>query len=410
MSVQTSRTLPRLRTAVLLRSVSQGTLFVLFSLYLINRGWSATQTGTLFAASGLFVAVVSSLVGAGSDRWGAKRFLILQEGMTAGFALLLVFVDSNLLIILACVVAGLGRMQSGVPGLATAAEQAWMASAVKRSRRGIMFSANSAVGFTGMALGAGLSTLEPSLRSVFETGFAYEPFFLFTAVVSALNALLLSGSEESLPKGDEQRPDGKERQETTLRSVESTQTENRNMIKLAGINSLSGIAIGLTSPLLVYWFNYKFGVGTEAIGTVLSVSYLATAIFSILTGLTSQRRGLVRTVVAARLVTVALFAVIPLMPTFGLASAAHIARSALSRGSIGARRAIAVNLVGLERRGLVSGVNNVSLKVSNSVGSAVAGVFLNAGLLALPFFVAAGMQLLYGMAYGRAFSKYDQSS
>jgi MFS family permease len=395
---------------VLLRSVSQGTLFVLFSLYLINRGWSATQTGTLFAASGLFVAVVSSLVGAGSDRWGAKRFLILQEGMTAGFALLLVFVDSNLLIILACVVAGLGRMQSGVPGLATAAEQAWMASAVKRSRRGIMFSANSAVGFTGMALGAGLSTLEPSLRSVFETGFAYEPFFLFTAVVSALNALLLSGSEESLPKGDEQRPDGKERQETTLRSVESTQTENRNMIKLAGINSLSGIAIGLTSPLLVYWFNYKFGVGTEAIGTVLSVSYLATAIFSILTGLTSQRRGLVRTVVAARLVTVALFAVIPLMPTFGLASAAHIARSALSRGSIGARRAIAVNLVGLERRGLVSGVNNVSLKVSNSVGSAVAGVFLNAGLLALPFFVAAGMQLLYGMAYGRAFSKYDQSS
>jgi Na+/melibiose symporter-like transporter len=301
-------------------------------------------------------------------------------------------------------------MQSGVPGLATAAEQAWMASAVKRSRRGIMFSANSAVGFTGMALGAGLSTLEPSLRSVFETGFAYEPFFLFTAVVSALNALLLSGSEESLPKGDEQRPDGKERQETTLRSVESTQTENRNMIKLAGINSLSGIAIGLTSPLLVYWFNYKFGVGTEAIGTVLSVSYLATAIFSILTGLTSQRRGLVRTVVAARLVTVALFAVIPLMPTFGLASAAHIARSALSRGSIGARRAIAVNLVGLERRGLVSGVNNVSLKVSNSVGSAVAGVFLNAGLLALPFFVAAGMQLLYGMAYGRAFSKYDQSS
>ena len=181
------------------------------------------------------------------------------------------------------------------------------------------------------------------------------------------------------------------------------------MAKLGLINALNGLAIGLTAPLLVYWFNLRFGVGPGSIGPVFAATYLLTSVSSVVTGKFTQRIGVVKAVVIVRLAAVVMLVVLPLMPTFALAAIIHIIRSATARGSLGARQALAVSLVRENRRGLASSIDSISLILPHAVGPSIAGVFLAAGYLTLPFLVGACTQLVYAILYGATFKRYDLS-
>ena len=327
----------------------------------------------------------------------------------------LTFFDAPLLITLACLLLGFGRSQSGIPGFAAAPEQAWLAQVVDTSQRGVVFSLNAALGFFGMAFGSLLTGLVPLVGRWLPGVLAYRPFFALVAALALLNFALLRQAKERVEDAGEKAPDqGASRDDTLLlqhgqaskRAVR--REENLIMVKMALINGFNGIAVGLTSPLLVYWFNLKFGAGPEALGPVFALTFLATGISSMWTGKLSERIGIVRAVVMVRMVSVLALILVPLMPNFTLASILHVLRSAFGRGSVGARRALAVNLVRNSRRGLASSVNNMSMTLPNAVGPSIAGVFLDAGQLALPFFVAATLQFLYGTFYGAAFQRYEQ--
>lgn len=252
---------------------------------------------------------------------------------------------------------------------------------------------------------------------------AYRPYFLLAALIGVVNYCILRGAAER-PKtsidaiGSGARP-GESGSVSSVASGFSERAkadpagvrkeENGIMLKMALINGLNGIAVGLTSPLLVYWFNLKFGVGPGELGPVFALTFVVTGLASIWTGKLTDRMGIVNAVVTVRLSAVVLLVLTPLMPTFWLASAAHVLRSALARGSIGARRALAVNLVRPERRGVASSVNNVSMAMPMSIGPSIAGFFLEAGQLAMPFFVGAALQFFYGTLFGAAFKRYDIS-
>src|SRR5690606_12146110 len=110
--------------------------------------------------------------------------------------------------------------------------------------------------------------------------------------------------------------------------------ENTIMWKMAAINALNGVAIGLTGPLLVYWFNLKFGAGPGELGPVYALTYIITGLASVWTGRLTERMGIVKAVVTVRMASVIILVLVPLMPTFTLAAILHILRSAFGRGSI----------------------------------------------------------------------------
>ena len=69
----------RLQESKLIRAVWQGALVVVFSLYLIDLGWSPTAVGVLFSAGGLLNAFVGWIVGLISDRTGRRIYLLSYE-------------------------------------------------------------------------------------------------------------------------------------------------------------------------------------------------------------------------------------------------------------------------------------------------------------------------------------------
>lgn len=182
------------------------------------------------------------------------------------------------------------------------------------------------------------------------------------------------------------------------------------MLKLALVNALNGLAIGLTGPMMAYWFSIRYGVSSTAIGLTLSAGYLLTGISSILNGFLAQKFGMVKSVTWMRVVGSLLMLTLPLMPNFMFASIIFVVRNAINRGTTGNRFALGASLTRDRRRGLATSINALSMRLPSSIGPGITGYLFDMGLTSLPLYLTAGLQLVNAVIYQKVFGRYDQAA
>ncbi len=401
----------RLMAARALRSIGQGALAVDFVLYLRALGWSVAAVGILFAASALAGAGLGLLAGPASDRLGRRRFLLGYQALLALGTLVLVLLPTRAVIVTTAVLLGLGRGANGAAGPFAPVEQAWLAQVVPGPERPRVFSLNGAIGFWGMGLGSLLGSGVHLWQGLLPGAAAFMPLLGLSLVVAVLNYLQIRGLSEVLPgRSAEGGAVDLQGALATAPERELRRHENRALGLLAAVNAVNALGIGMFSPLLPYWFALRFGVGPAAIGSVYALAFVLTGLSSLATGELAQRVGLVASVAWVRLVGVALLVALPLMPAYLPAAVLYVVRSVLNRGTTGARQAFGVGLVRDGRRGLASSLNAASQRLPQAVGPAIGGWMLSLGELDLPFFVAAGLQLLYVVLFATVLGPLDGGS
>jgi MFS family permease len=405
-----------------LRSIGQGAMVVDLTLYLKDLHWVGTAIGGVTSAAGLVGAALILVVGVLSDRMGRRPFLLIYEFMTLLAAILACFTTSAIFLIIAIVVAGFGRGQSGAAGPFSPAEQAWLARHVPRRARGSVFSLNNAVGFVGMALGSVLGGI-PSLIHAGQPIVSYRPVFILVALISwTCITILFRLSESSVVSEVHTQEDDSsvvqpehsatERTSKALRLDDAPirSEENRAMLKLALVNTLNGLAVGLTGPMIAYWFSIRYGVSTAMIGLTLSVGFLMTGFASIFSGMLAQRIGMVKSVTWMRLVGSTMLLALPFMPNFLFASVLYVIRGAITRGTMGNRSALSASLTRDQRRGLATSVNAVSMRLPASIGPTITGYLFDLGFLGLPLILTASLQIANAGIYQWVFRDYDRKS
>lgn len=408
-----------------LRSIGQGAMVVDLTLYLKDLHWSGISIGGVTSMAGVVGAILILFVGILSDRMGRKPFLVVFEALTILAALAASFTTLGVVLVLAIVVAGFGRGQSGAAGPFSPAEQAWLARHVEREKRGMVFSLNNAVGFIGMAVGALLGGL-PALLHGAAPLTAYRPIFLLVAILSLICMVILLGTPETKAASETMRSnqgiqaaskmDGQMATSVPVTSSESAlaetkilRRENIAMLKLSLVNVLNGLAVGLTGPLMAYWFSVRYGVGTAAIGATLSIGFLMTGLASLLSGALAQRFGMVKSVTWMRVIGSIMMLILPFMPTFLGASILYIFRGAINRGTQGSRTALSASLTRDKRRGLATSINALSMRLPSSIGPTLTGYMFDAGLLSLPLILTAVLQLANAGIYQWVFGRYDKA-
>jgi MFS family permease len=394
----------RLLAARFWRSLAQGALVVDLALYLHELHWSGLAIGAVLSGGGLTGAVLSLGVGVASDRMRRKPYLLAYEVLTCACALVALESTRVWLLAPAIVLAGFGRGANGAAGPFSPAEQAWLAESVEPANRGFVYSLNGALGFLGMALGALAAILPGVWRSWLGPAGAYRPLFYLVLLGNVMNLVLLVRTPEQ--RGAASHP--RARAESTPAGRVERRRENRFLRDLMTMNALNGLAVGLTGPLIAYWFHQRFGVGPEFIAPVMALTFVITAGASVLSGRLTRRAGLVRVVVWGRGGGLALLVLLPLMPLYSLAALLYLLRSALNRGTIGARQALVVSAVSDDRRGLAASLNAFSMQVPQAVGPTLAGALIDAGWLVTPFLLAAALQGFYVILYGRLFGPRER--
>jgi MFS family permease len=454
-----------------LRSIAQGALAADFVLYLRALHWPAAAMGGLLSLGAVAGGAMGLAVGPVSDRLGRRPFLLLYQAGLFLCTLWVLLDPQGPALVTATLLFGYGLGGNGAAGPFSPAEQAWLARHVPALERGAVFSLNAAVGFLGMGIGSFLAGLVPLWQRWLPGPSAYLPLFGLTLAVAAVNAVQIwrlperrtapmdharphPGGAAAAPLPEARRGVAAEARDPSpsrdgaatagaavgvalstvapggavspspaaegpsaahgVREPEGEaairRRENRGLALLVGTNAVNALGIGLFGPLLPYWFSARFGAGAGAIGSVFGLTFVLTAVASIVMGAVADRVGLVRAVVAVRLVGVALLACMPFMPTFAWAAGLYAARSVLNRGSVGARQAFGVSMVRDQRRGLASSLNNVSWSLPSAAGPALAGWMMSLGSLDLPLFLAAALQLAYAILFGTALRPYDPTA
>lgn len=385
------------------RSLGQGALIVAFALYLKALDWPATAIGALFTGGLLLDASLIVALGPLSDRLGRKRFLLGYETAQAIAAVVALCTSAPAALVVATLFGGFGRGANGSSGPFAPVELAWLSQALSRTARGRVYSMNMAIGFSGMGLGALLGGTPTLLADTLPGALAFRPLFGLTLAGSLACIVLLALAHDtptSAPRAAADTADAE-----TDRATQKH--ENGLMLRLFGINGLNGIAIGLVGPLMAYWFSVRFGRGPADIGAVMALAYFVTAASSIFAARLVDRIGVIRAVVWMRSLGLAILVLMPLVPSFWMAAVLHVARSALNRGTAGARQALTVSLVRPHRRGAAVSTGSVAIQLPRAAGPVFAGLFFGSGMLAAPFYIAAGFFGAYIYCYQRAFSAYD---
>jgi MFS family permease len=388
----------RLLAARVVRSVAQGALVVDLSLYLHALGWSGLGIGLSFTAAGLGAALLSLVIGRLSDRSRRKPFLLGYEALTVLCGLTPLFTTATPALVAALVVGGFGRGLNGAAGPFGPAEHAWLAEAVPPEDRSWVYSFNNALGFFGMGMGA-LIAMVPGLLHQLPVQEAYDLVFLLVIAGALANMVLLAATLERVKL---------EPAAAGHRLQRVHRWENHLLWRLVRLNALNGFSMGLTGPLVSYWFALKFHTGPEQIAPVMAATFALAAVMSLYAGHMAVRHGLSRAVVWSRGIGVMMLLALPFMPWFWLAAIIYMVRLASGGASVGARQAQIVSLVRDERRGLAASINAASFQIPQSAGPGVAGPLIAAGFFVTPFCLAAALQAAYVLGYDRLFGRYDR--
>lgn len=396
--------------ARMVRSIGQGALVVDFSLYLHQLRWSSVQISATLSAALLVGATLTLLVGPLSDRVGRRHFLMGFEVAQILACTVACLTSAPWLLVPAAIVGGFGRGGNGAAGPFAPVEQAWLAQGVAAGQRGRLYSRNAAGGFVGMALGALLAAAPTRLSALLPGALSFRPLFALAGLCAAACLLLLARAHDAERQarhgpGASSPADGgnpADPCEATLR-----QHENRNILRLALTNLTNGIGIGLTGPLMSYWFAIRFAKGPEFIGPMMALGFLLAGFSSLGAGRLASAMGIVRSVVLMRLIGLACLLALPFAPTFASAATLYTVRNFFNRGTIGTRNALSVGLVRPSRRGFAASISSVSMQVPRAVGPVFAGLMFQAQWLALPFVIGAAFQGAFVYLYYRHFAHTD---
>jgi predicted MFS family arabinose efflux permease len=379
------------------RSLGQGATIASFSLYLQALGFSGAAIGAVLMAGLLFGALLTLVVGPLSDRM-SRRALLLGYEVAAALAALAAILAPNLgVLIAAATVAGFGRGANGAAGPFSPVEQAWLAREVAGEARSRAFSINATLAFMGMAAGAALIALPAALGAGFRDLASYRALFALPLAGSVVALVLIAQTRvtDAAPPPESSRPAPSEAQ--------VTRTENRLLRRLAAVSALNGLAIGIVSPLIAYWFLRRFHEGPAAIGPAVALSFVLASAGSVLGGRLSRRLGAVRSVVWMRLIGLALLVAVPFSPTFLIAAGLYALRSAFNRGTTGARQLVAAGLTRAERRGLAASVQGLSSQLPRAAGPVLGGWLIHRGEFVAPFLLTAALQALSLLLYRQFF-------
>jgi MFS family permease len=287
-----------------------------------------------------------------------------------GFAL-----TSNLaLILLVAIVEGAGEAAFAVSGSALLADKAG------DEKRTLAFSLIAFLGWVAGAIGGfALSSVFLFQNLGLNVAEAHVALYLIVGLIGlSVTPLILKISET--PRVSDQ-----------LHSVRKSilpRKSGRVLSKFVIYSAMIAVGAGLFVPLMANWFFHAYGVTDAVSGPVLGVSGILTAVAVFLSPRLAKKLGIIRAIVLSQGISTIFMAMVPISPTFEIAASIYTVRVFLMNLSNPLSQSLIMGLVSPDERGMASGITASLWRLPNALSSIVGAIWIGAGLLALPFYVA----------------------
>ena len=382
-----------------LRSLGVGLTGVVLGIYLFRIGLSSVAIGLVIAAGLVGSALATVIVSFSADRLGRRRSLLVLSLLSAiGGLALAISPALPALLIMAFVgmLNGTGTDRSAsfaldqavVPGLVPDSRRTWSLAWYN-----VLLDGGGSLG----ALGAGLPILLQR-HLVFSMLSAYRVLFFgycgLCLVVAGLYLLLSPAIEIT--------------NAPALRNMSAwIAPESKKIVaKLTALFSLDAFGGGfLTDALVAYWFFRRFGIPEHDLGLVFFAVHILNAGSHLGAAWLARRIGLVNTMVFTHLPSSLFLIAVPFAPSFKWAVLLFLCREALVEMDVPTRQSYVAALVRPSERTFASGITNLARNVFWAVGSATAGLLMQALTFSAPLLIGGGAKVTYDLFLYRAFRR-----
>ena len=144
--------------------------------------------------------------------------------------------------------------------------------------------------------------------------------------------------------------------------------------------------------------------GAGGLGVIFFGANLLAAVSSLSAARIAARIGLINTMVFTHLPSNVLLILVPLMPTLALAVAVLLLRFSLSQMDVPTRQSYVIAVVDPDERSAAAGVTGIARNAGAAISPSLSSVLMaNAGLVAVPFFLAGGLKIVYDLLLYRDF-------
>ncbi len=386
----------------MLRLFGYGFLAVVLVLYLTAIGLSGAQTGLLLGLTLLGDAGVTLWLTTHADRIGRRRVLV------AGAALMLAagvaFTATSLLpVLLVAATLGVISPSGNEVGPFLAVEQASLSQLVPDRQRTQLFAwyqlAGSFATAAGTLAGGGLASAAIAGGAL--PADAYRLVIIGYALVGiVLGGLFLLVSPRV------EVPAALVRDET-VRDRLGLHRSRGVVLRLSMLFALDAFAGGFAiQSFIAFWFHARFGVDAAVLGAVLAGANVLAGFSALAAGRLAARFGLVNTMVFTHLPSNVLLALVPFMPTLGLAVAVLFARFAISQMDVPTRQSYTMAIVEPDERSAAAGVTAIARSLGVAAAPLIAGpLFVTPALAAAPFVISGGLKVVYDLLLYRSFRR-----
>lgn len=178
--------------------------------------------------------------------------------------------------------------------------------------------------------------------------------------------------------------------------------------------ALIGLGAGLFAPFVSLYFVNQLHASVRYFSVVSSAATILIAGGSLLIVPAANRLGKIRTSVVAQLASLPPLVALGLAPTLPVAAAGYLVHAPLMNAPGPPLQAFLMEQSSEDRRGLASGVYNISWQVANAIGAAIGGILYDEVSHGSIFLVAAGLYAIsivsLALWFGRSESLSDRRS
>jgi MFS family permease len=367
----------------LLAWTNHGVFAVVFNLYLLEGGYRESFVGSAVSLNGLGMALAALPAGMLADRWGRRRCLVLGAALDATAQLTRASFLHPGTILAGSFVAGVGQAFLSI------AAAPFITDHSGPRERTHLFSTYFAItllaAVAGSVLGgeipAWLRHLPGTLRP--DTLHGYRAALWMGGLlnlVACVPLLRLRGMAE--PALSHAR-------------IAADPAARRRLVPI-GLNAvLIGAGAGLVIPFMNLYFARRFGCSSSQIGAFFSVAAVCTALAALLGPVVARRFGMLRTAVAAQLLSLPFLVTLGAEHRLGVAVAAFWLRASLMQASTPLVQAFVMEAMPPSLRARSASLITLVWNCGWAVSATLSGFIIQRFGYDVPFYITA---VLYALA------------
>jgi len=357
------------------RTFCYGALGVLLPVYLVELGMNARQLGVAVTLTLLASTAMTFMIRWPAERWGPRAALVAQAALIVVSATVFLLTRQPWLVVAAAMAGNLAA-GTGETGPFLSLEQVIVTRDTPRDRLTATLSWYNLTGYAAAGVGA---------AAVTRLGASPQPLFALF-LVSGLIQLAAYGLMRREPPPSQ-------------RARDALGSPSRPFVRrLAVIFALDSFAGGfVVQSLIAYWFYTRFGLGLGILGWIFFGVQILSGLSLILAARIAPRLGLVNTMVFSHLISNLFLIGVAIAPVAWLAVGFLLARHALSQMDVPTRQTFLMLAVHDHEREHAAAITNMSRTLAQSVSPAITGFVMHGLSLAAPFFLGAGLKIVYDL-------------